>query len=69
MRFTRDQVDFWGYAALFSLFLGTFSIFGTLNAVSPGAASGAMLLWLGVTWLGAGLTLLHLRRLPYPARC
>ncbi|MFT2719025.1 O-antigen ligase family protein [Deinococcus sp. A31D244] len=66
MRFTRDQVDFWGYAALFSLFLGTFSIFGTLNAVSPGAASGAMLLWLGVTWLGAGLTLLHLRRLPLP---
>ncbi|MFW8627296.1 hypothetical protein [Deinococcus sp. ME38] len=66
MRLSRDQLDFWGYAALFSLFLGTFSLFGTLHALNPAAADGATLLWLAVTWLASGLALLSLRHLPLP---
>lgn len=60
----RDQLDYWGYAALFSLYLGSFSLFGTLDRLAPGAATGALLLWLGLTWLGGALALLHLRSLP-----
>lgn len=66
MRFSRDHLDFWGYVALFSLFLGTFSLFGTLSALNPALASGAMLLWLAVTWLASGMSLLLLRHLPLP---
>ncbi|CAM4015490.1 hypothetical protein [Deinococcus marmoris] len=66
MRIPRIQLDFWGHAALFSLYLGTVSVFGNLSRIAPGVASAALLGWLGLTWAWAAWALLKMPRIPLP---
>lgn len=64
MQLRRRETDLWLHVGLFSLYLGTFSVFGFARRLDPSLGSAAQLGLLLLTWLLVLYAVWRSRRLP-----